>query len=109
MRTLLGPSDQAEPARAGVARKRTPVQNEVSSNDATMVRIFCVWVFLQSFQYPIFGIGWGRFRQYGPIILIRLTRELPIWLTAIIVRLSEYLPSLELSDLQGLLRFSYIP
>src|SRR6267143_7092342 len=51
MRTLLGTPDRIEPARPGWGPKRPPVQNQVSSNDATMVRLFCVWVFLQCFQY----------------------------------------------------------
>ena len=60
MRTLLGTPDRTEPARPGWGPKRPPVQNQVSSNDATMVRLFCVWVFLLCFQYqPVPMLQWN--------------------------------------------------
>ncbi len=60
MRTLLGTPDRTEPARPGWGPKRPPVQNQVSSNDATVVRLFCVWVFLLCFQYqPVPMLQWN--------------------------------------------------
>ena len=60
MRTLLGTPDRTEPARSGWGPKRPPVQNQVSSNDATVVRLFCVWVFLLCFQYqPVPMLQWN--------------------------------------------------
>src|SRR6266850_894167 len=60
MRTLLGTPDRTERTRPGWGPKRTPVQNQVSSNDATIVRLFCVWVFLLCFQYqPVPMLQWN--------------------------------------------------
>src|SRR5437867_13109006 len=53
--------DLSKPARSGAACERS-VQNRVSSKDATLVRLFCVYLFLQCFQYeslPMFRLHLG--------------------------------------------------
>ena len=51
VRTLSGKREPDEPAGLSLTRSREPSQDQSPSNDATMVRLFCVWVFLQCFQY----------------------------------------------------------
>src|SRR2546428_10532055 len=51
VRTLPGKLGPDEQALFSLTRSRESGQNQSSSNDATMVRLFCAWVFLQCFQY----------------------------------------------------------
>lgn len=86
VRTLSGKPGPDEPALFSLSRRREPGQNQSSSNDVTIVRLFCAWVFLQCFQYQALpslewevGITMSPDRVLFCVILFAYARRVAHW------------------------------
>src|SRR5215831_6924629 len=71
LRTLPATTDSAESEGFSLTRKEEAAQNQVPGSDATLVRLFCVWVLLQCFSYEALpSFRWGVGITFSPDRLV---------------------------------------